>query len=85
MTVHIESDYYMPKRTKEIYGDPMRTTLELPDVLVQEAMSLTKIPTKTELIKFALENVIQREKIKELTGYFGKLDLDIDLDTLRNR
>ena len=63
----------------------MRTTLELPDVLVQEAMSLTKIPTKTELIKFALENIIQREKIKELTGYFGKLDLDIDLDTLRNR
>ena len=63
----------------------MRTTLELPDVLVQEAMSLTKIPTKTELIKFALENVIQREKIKELTDYFGKLNLDINLDTLRNR
>ena len=63
----------------------MRTTLELPDALVQEAISLTKIPTKTELIKLALENVIQREKIKELTGYFGKLDLDIDLDTLRNK
>jgi len=63
----------------------MRTTLELPDVLVQEAMSLTKIPTKTEMVKFALENVIQREKIKGLTGYFGKLDLDIDIDRLRNR
>jgi len=63
----------------------MRTTLELPDTLVHEAMSLTKIPTKTELIKYALENVIQREKIKELTNYFGKLDLDIDLNKLRNR
>ena len=63
----------------------MRTTLELPDILVNEAMSLTKIQTKTELIKFALENVIQREKIKEIKGYFGKLDLNIDLDTLRNR
>ena len=63
----------------------MRTTLDLPDVLVHEAMSLTEIPTKTELIKFALENIIQREKIKGLTHYFGKVDLDIDLDALRNR
>jgi len=63
----------------------MRTTLELPDVLVNEAMSLTNIPTKTEMIKYALENVIQREKIKGLTGYFGKLDLDIDIDKLRDR
>ena len=63
----------------------MRTTLEIPDTLINEAMQLTKIPVKTELIKFALENVIQREKIKKLTNYFGKLDLDIDLDKLRNR
>ena len=63
----------------------MRTTLELPDTLVHEAMSLTKISTKTELVKFALENVIQREKIKGLTKYFGKLNLDIDLSKLRNR
>ena len=63
----------------------MRTTLELPDVLVNEALELTNITTKTELIKFALENVIRREKIKELTDYFGKLDLDIDIDKLRNR
>ncbi|MDR0448394.1 MAG: type II toxin-antitoxin system VapB family antitoxin [Treponema sp.] len=63
----------------------MRTTIELPDLLVQEAMSLTKIPTKTELVKFALENVIQREKIRELTNYFGKINLDMDIDKLRNR
>jgi Arc/MetJ family transcription regulator len=63
----------------------MRTTLDLPDVLVHEAMALTKIPTKTELVKYALENVIQRERIKELTGYFGKVNLDIDIDKLRGR
>jgi hypothetical protein len=63
----------------------MRTTLELPDALFNEAMSITNIPTKTELIKFALENVIQREKIKELANYFGKINLDIDLDKLRKR
>ena len=63
----------------------MRTTLELPDTLVHEAMSLTKITTKTELIRVALENVIQREKISGISKYFGKLNLDIDLNKLRNR
>jgi len=63
----------------------MRTTLELPDTLVNEAMSLTKISTKTELIKFALENVVQREKINGISNYFGKLNLNIDLNKLRNR
>ena len=63
----------------------MRTTLELPDTLVNEALALTEISTKTELIKFALENVIQREKIKRLADYFGKVTLDIDLDKLRKR
>jgi len=63
----------------------MRITLELPDKLVHEAMSLTKISTKTELMKFALENIIQREKIKGLTRSFGKVNLNINLDKLRNR
>ncbi len=63
----------------------MRTTLDLPDTLIHEAMSLTQISTKTEVIKYALENIIQREKIKGLTGYYGKLNLDIDLDKLRKR
>jgi Arc/MetJ family transcription regulator len=63
----------------------MRTTLELPDALVNEAMSITNIPTKTALIKYALENVIQKEKIKDLANYFGKITLDIDLDKLRKR
>jgi hypothetical protein len=63
----------------------MRTTLDLPDALVNEAMSITNIPTKTALIKYALENIIQREKIKGLANYFGKITLDIDLDKLRKR
>ncbi|MDR1150632.1 MAG: type II toxin-antitoxin system VapB family antitoxin [Clostridiales bacterium] len=63
----------------------MRTTLELPDVLVNEAIKLTGISKKTELIKYALENIIQREKVKELANYFGRINLDINLDKLRKR
>jgi hypothetical protein len=63
----------------------MRTTLELPDTLVEEAMALTKIRTKTDVIKVALENLIQKEKVQGLKKYYGKVDLGIDLDILRNR
>jgi hypothetical protein len=63
----------------------MRTTLDIPENLINEAMMLTKITTKTDLIKTALENLIQKEKIKDLKKYFGKIDLDVDLDVLRQR
>jgi len=63
----------------------MQATLELPDALVRRAMPLTKISTETELVKFALENIIRQEETGKLSDYFGKVDLDIDLDVLRNR
>ncbi|MFZ4617267.1 MAG: type II toxin-antitoxin system VapB family antitoxin [Rectinemataceae bacterium] len=63
----------------------MRTTLDIPESLLSEAMALTHISTKTDVIKAALRNLIQREKIKDLKKYFGKVDLDIDLEKLRDR
>ncbi len=63
----------------------MRTTLDLPESLVSEALALTKLKTKTDLIKTALENIIQREKIKGIKKYYGKIDLDINLDDIRKR
>lgn len=63
----------------------MRTTLDLSDTLLEEAMALTKITTKTEVITHALENLIQKEKLQQLESYYGKVDMDIDLDILRKR
>ena len=63
----------------------MRTTLDLPASLLEEAMPLTKIRTKTEVITRALENFIQKEKLQQLKNYYGKIDLDIDLDALKKR
>jgi len=63
----------------------MRTTLDIPEQLLDEAMKLTHISAKTDVIKFALQNLIQKEKIKDFKNYFGKLDLDINLDIIRNR
>ncbi len=63
----------------------MRTTLDLPETLIDEAMALTHSQTKTDLIKTALINLIQKEKIKDIKKYYGKIDLDINLNELRNR
>ena len=63
----------------------MRTTLDLPESLINEAMALTHINKKTDLIKTALQNLIQKEKIKDIKQYFGKINLDIELDAMRNR
>ena len=43
----------------------MRTTLDLPETLLDEAMMVTNIQTKTEVIKTALVNLIQK-KIKDI-------------------
>lgn len=63
----------------------MRTTIDLPESLVAEAMKLTNIKTKTDVIKEALANLIQREKVKNIKNYYGKINLNIDLDQLRKR
>ena len=63
----------------------MRTTLDLSDTLLEEAMELTKITTKTEVITQALENLIQKEKLQQLENYYGKVDMDIDLDALKKK
>ncbi|HQO02817.1 MAG TPA: type II toxin-antitoxin system VapB family antitoxin [Spirochaetota bacterium] len=63
----------------------MRTTIDIPESLISEAMKLTNISTKTDVIKEALVNLIQREKIKHLKLYYGKIDLNIDLNKLRKR
>ncbi|MEN6475054.1 MAG: type II toxin-antitoxin system VapB family antitoxin [Syntrophaceae bacterium] len=63
----------------------MRTTLDLPEDLIAEAMKATRINTKTQLIITALEDLIRKSKISGLKAYKGKVDLDIDMNALRDR
>jgi len=63
----------------------MRTTLNLPENLLNEAMRITHTGTKTGVIILALEELIQKSKISNLKKYKGKIDLDIDLNEIRNR
>lgn len=68
-----------------IGGGNMRTTLDLPNDLLEEAMKVTHIETKTKVIIKALEDLVRKSKISELKKFKGKIDLDIDLNTIRGR
>jgi len=63
----------------------MRTTLDLPEDLLLEAMKTTHISTKTKVIITALEQLITKSKISEIKKYKGQIDLAINIDELRGR
>ncbi|MFT5884568.1 MAG: Arc/MetJ family transcription regulator [Arcticibacterium sp.] len=63
----------------------MRTTIDLPENLLTLAMKATNSKTKVEAIKKALEEVIKLEQRKKMLNYRGKIDLNADLDILRDR
>jgi len=63
----------------------MRTTIDIPKKLLDEAMKETGAKTKNQLIKDALQAQIDRAKRKRLIAAKGTIDLDIDLDELRDR
>ncbi|MFH0976997.1 MAG: type II toxin-antitoxin system VapB family antitoxin [Spirochaetota bacterium] len=63
----------------------MRTTVELPEELICDAMKITKIKTKTDVLEAALINLVQKEKIRNIKKYQGKVELDVNLDHLRKR
>lgn len=63
----------------------MRTTLDIPKKLIDEAMKATGATTKSQLVRDALQAQIDRAKRKRLITRKGTLDLEIDLDVLRDR
>ncbi len=63
----------------------MRTTLDLPEPLLNEAIKLSHQKTKTSVIITALEDFVRKNRIQGLKRFKGKVNFDIDLDALRDR
>ena len=63
----------------------MRTTLDLPESLISEAMKITHTDTKTGVIVLALKELVRKSKISDLKKYKGKINLDVDLEVIRGR
>ena len=63
----------------------MRTTLDLPSALVSEALKVSHHKTKTGVIIAALEDYLRKRRLQGLKRFRGRVDLDIDLNALRDR
>lgn len=63
----------------------MRTTIDLPQKLIEEAMKVSHQRTKTAVIVTALEDFVRKSRIQGLKKFRGRVNLDIDLDKLRKR
>jgi hypothetical protein len=63
----------------------MRTTLVLPDGLVDAAREATGMASKTDTVVYALKEVIRRKRIDDLKAMFGTVDIRLDLDKARGR
>ena len=63
----------------------MRTTLDLPDVLMQSAMKVSQQKTKTATIITALQDLVRKNRLQALRQFRGKVDMDIDLNAVRKR
>ena len=63
----------------------MRTTIDLPGDLVDEAKRLSGASTKTATIVMALKALIDRKKIENLRKLRGKVKVEHDITLLRHR
>lgn len=63
----------------------MRTTLDLPDDLVDNARAVLGFKSKTDTVVYALREVVRRGHIDGLKALFGKVHIDLDLDKVRGR
>ena len=61
----------------------MRTTLDLPDGLLERARRACGARTKTMTVVMALQQLVNAAKIEQLRSLRGKIRLDVDLKALR--
>jgi hypothetical protein len=63
----------------------MRTTLDLPLDLIEEARRLLGFKSKTDTVIVSLQELIRRRRIEELKGMLGSIKLELDIPDSRRR
>jgi Arc/MetJ family transcription regulator len=66
-----------------VYGEDVRTNIDIDDALLAEAQELAGTRTKKATVEFALAELIRRRKAKGLLAFRGAVDVELDLDTSR--
>jgi Arc/MetJ family transcription regulator len=63
----------------------MRTTLDLPEDLLEEARTTLGFKSKTDTVVMALRELVRRRRIEELKALMGRVRLDVDVPASRRR
>ncbi len=63
----------------------MRTTLDIPEPLLDEAQRILGFKSKTDTVVVSLRELIRRRRIEELKSIMGAVRLDIDIPKSRRR
>jgi Arc/MetJ family transcription regulator len=63
----------------------MRTTLDIPEPLIEEARRLLGFKSKTDTVVLSLRELIRRKRIEELKDVMGKVRLEVDIPASRRR
>ena len=67
------------------YALCMRTTLEIPGTLLEEARKAARLSTKRETVVAGLNELLRKAKREDLRRLAGRIDLKIDLRKARQR
>ena len=63
----------------------MRTTLDIPEALVEEARRALGFKSKTDTVVLALRELVRRRRLDDLKALMGRVRLDVDLPRSRRR
>ena len=63
----------------------MRTTLDIPRELIEEARHLLGFRSKTDTVVLSLRELIRRRRLEELKSLLGSVRLDVDIAASRRR
>lgn len=63
----------------------MRTTVDLPEGLLEEAHSASGFESTSETVVFALRVLVRRQRLEQLKGLMGHVRLEVDIPRSRRR
>ena len=63
----------------------MYTQLDIDVDLLAKVKNILNVKDDARAVELAMEKVIQDSKLQKLKSYYGKVDMEIDLDSTRGR
>ena len=63
----------------------MRTTLDLPDGLVEEARAAIGFKSKTDTVVYALKEIVRRSRAEDLKKLITTIDYEFDPTLIRKK